>query len=525
LTEIELKLSAAASALPALKAALEAMGKQSGAAASILISTYYDTPDLKLRQHHLTLRVRAQDGQHVQTVKADDLTGADFVSRGEWEAAIAGDQPDLDAPETARLLKRVVDKDELRPLFRTVIRRTVFELEPQPSARIEAAIDEGDIRGVGDEALEAISEIELELKSGDPAAIYDVALRLLDVAPLRIETRSKAERGYSLVAADGGTPEAVHVSPITLDAAMTVEDTLQRIGQRCLAHLLRNEPAVLTEQPEGVHQMRVAVRCLRSMLSALKPMLAGEHYLWTSTELKSLAGVLAAARNWDVFVVELLEPVERALPLERNLKRLAEAAEQKRRAAYHSAKQMLLSQEHTAAMLKLARWLAARGWRDQPVSERAALLLASIGDVAPGLIERRWRQCRKRSKRFDELTPDERHKLRIAVKKLRYTIEFLQSLFNEAGVKAFMKLLTPLQEDLGKINDVRTAHELVAEAAKDANQSGGAIALAGGIVLGWHERELMGQEPNLRKHVRCLRRARPFWPRGRAARIAVPAAI
>jgi triphosphatase len=50
-----------------------------------------------------------------------------------------------------------------------------------------------------------LSEVELELKSGDPAAIYDVALRLLDVAPLRIETRSKAERGYRQLVADGRT--------------------------------------------------------------------------------------------------------------------------------------------------------------------------------------------------------------------------------------------------------------------------------------------------------------------------------
>lgn len=45
---------------------------------------------------------------------------------------------------------------------------------------------------------------------------------------------------------------------------MTVENVLQRIGRRCLAHLLRNEPAALADQPEGIHQMRVAIRRLRS---------------------------------------------------------------------------------------------------------------------------------------------------------------------------------------------------------------------------------------------------------------------
>jgi inorganic triphosphatase YgiF len=517
LTEIELKLTAAPGDLPTLTRALEAMGKQSSTTASLLTSTYYDSPDLKLWQHHLTLRIRAQGAQHVQTVKAGDVMGADLISRDEWEDVIAGDQPDLDAPQTGRRLKQKVGKGELRPRFTTMVRRTVMELEPQPSTRIEAAIDEGEIRATEGNAVEPLSEIELELKSGEPAAIYDVALRLLDVAPLRLETRSKAERGYALVTPDGGRPPTVHVKPVMLDAVMTVEGMLQSIGRSCLAHLLRNEPAALADQPEGIHQMRVAVRRLRSVLSALKPMLPAEHYRWTSDELRWLAKALGPARNWDVFATNLLEPVERALPRERDLKQLAEAAERGRRAAYDDAKRVILTREHTAEVLKLARWFEARGWRDQLTSEHAALFLTSIGDVAPGLIERRWRQSRKRSKRFDELTPPQRHKLRIAVKKLRYTIEFLRSLFDKSKVKDFMKVLAPLQDDLGQINDVRTAHELVAEIARHANENRDAIARAGGIVLGWHDRVLFDQEPRLRKHVRRLRRAKRFWLRKRLA--------
>jgi inorganic triphosphatase YgiF len=517
LTEIELKLTAAPGDLPALMQALEALGKRTSTTASLLTSTYYDSPDLKLQQRHLTLRVREQGAQYVQTVKSGDLMEADFISRGEWEDLITGNEPDLDAPQTGHRLKQKVEKGELRPLFTTIVRRTVIELEPVPSTRIEAAIDEGEIRSTDGKAVEPVSEIELELKSGDPVAIYDVALQLLDIAPLRIETRSKAERGYALVAPDNRKPSAVHAKPLTLDAAMSVESMLQSIGRWCLVHILRNEPAVLADQPEGIHQMRVAVRRLRSVLSALKPMLPSEHHRWTSDELRRLARTLGPARNWDVFATSLLEPVERALPLERDLEHLAETAEQRRQAAHDDAKQAILTRQHTTSVLKLARWFEARGWRDQPVSEHAALLLASIDDVAPGLIERRWRQSRKRSKRFDELTPSQRHKLRIALKKLRYTIEFLRSLFDKSKVKAFMRLLTPLQDDLGKINDVRTARELVTEVARQANENRDAIARAGGIVLGWHDRVLFEQEPRLRRHVRRLRRAKRFWPQERVA--------
>jgi triphosphatase len=375
LDEIELKLAAAQGDLPALKYALDAMRKRGSTTTSLLLSTYYDSPDLQLRRHNITLRVREQDGQHIQTVKTGEFLGQDLVARGEWEDIIGGDRPDLDTPKTGRLLKGKVHKGELRPLFKTVIWRTVIELEPRPMTQIEAAIDEGEIRGIEGGAAEPISEIELELKNGDRAAIYEVALRLLDAAPLRIETRSKAQRGYALVAADGGRPQPVLVKSVILKAALTVEAVLQRIGRSCLAHLLWNEPAVLTDQPEGVHQMRIAVRRMRSVLSALKSMLPAEQYRCTSDELKRLAGSLAPARNWDVFAANLLEPVERALPVERELVYLAEAAEQRRRVAYDGAKQAILSQQHTRAMLKLAWWFEDRDWRDQPVSEQAAFRL------------------------------------------------------------------------------------------------------------------------------------------------------
>ena len=127
LTEIELKLSAAPGDLPALMQALEALGKRTSTTASLLTSTYYDSPDLKLQQRHLTLRVREQGAQYVQTVKSGDLMEADFISRGEWEDLITGNEPDLDAPQTGHRLKQKVEKGELRPLFTTIVRRTVIQ--------------------------------------------------------------------------------------------------------------------------------------------------------------------------------------------------------------------------------------------------------------------------------------------------------------------------------------------------------------------------------------------------------------
>jgi triphosphatase len=513
MAEVELKLAAPSEQLPQLREAIEALGSTEAAATSFLTSTYYDSADLKLRNHHLSLRIREGDGKHVQTVKSNGVANGDLLARGEWEDVIAGDEPDPMAPESGPRFNSIVIRDELRPIFTTSVRRTVIELQPDPSALIEVAIDEGEIRGAASGVAEPLSEVELELKSGEPTAVYDLALRLLDVAPVRIETRSKSERGYRLIEAGKQAIAALHAKPLALEASMTVEGVLQCIGRACISHLVLNEPAALAGDPDGIHQIRVASRRLRSALSALKPMLPAEHHRWALDELKWLADSLAPARNCDVFLESLVKPVEQALPLEPDLKHLAEAAEQRRRAAHESAREVIRSPRYSSATLKLARWVEARSWREQPASEEAARLFAGIGDIAPGLIERRWRQARKRSKRFGELSQDERHKLRIALKKLRYTIEFLESLFDGRRVKSLAKQLRPLQEDLGHLNDIRTAHSLVEEVTVEAEQRGGEIARAGGIILGWHDRGLADQEPKLRKHVRRLRKAKPFWPR------------
>jgi inorganic triphosphatase YgiF len=514
LPEIELKLSSSPEQLEKVKQTLESMGQVSSPAASVLVAVYYDSEELKLHQQGFSLRARDEDGRRVQTLKSHGGGNPDILTRNEWEDVITDHVPDFSAPQSGPRLTEVVLPGELRPLFKTIVRRTKFELEPRPSTRIEMALDEGEIRSAADDASEAICEVELELKSGDPAAVYDLGLRLLEAAPLRIETRSKAARGYKLISANGALEPPVYAARVPLDGSMTVEGALQSIGRSCIAHLLCNEPAVLAGAGEGIHQMRVAARRLRTALSALKPMIPMEQYRWVLEELKWLAGMLGPARNWDVFAANLLQPVVQALPVESELQRLAQVAEQRRRASYEQVEEAIRSQRYTVTMLKLAQWFETRNWRDQPASEQAALLFAPIGEVAPGLIERTWRRTRKRSRHFDQLTQEERHRLRIALKKLRYTIEFLADLFEHSEVKALKKRLRPLQEDLGHLNDVHAAHTLTEEVSRHVNEGGNEISRAGGIVLGWHDRGLIDREPKLRKGVKRLRRAKPFWRRG-----------
>ena len=132
------------------------MAPTSAASPSRLISTYYDTPDLALKRRGLSLRVREQSGRFIQTVKSGDPAGGDFLTRGEWEDELAESCPDPNAARSGEHLPDGIAGD-LQPLFATDVTRTTVEIEPAPATRIEAAIDQGEIRAAAGGGTEPIS--------------------------------------------------------------------------------------------------------------------------------------------------------------------------------------------------------------------------------------------------------------------------------------------------------------------------------------------------------------------------------
>ena len=502
-TEVELKLTARPADLPELRQALLAMAPDAVSSQERLVSTYFDTQDLALKRRGLSFRVREQAGRFVQTVKSADLTKLGALSRGEWEDPLPDSRPDFAAPESgAHLPEEVIS--ELHPLFVTDVTRAAFEIETLPGTRIEAAIDEGEIRSAGAEAAEPISEIELELKIGEGAALYDLALRLLEAAPIRIGTEGKSERGYRLVAGAETAPQEVHAEPVVLDAETTVDTALREIGRNCLVQALRNEPAVLSAQPEGIHQMRVAMRRLRSAISSLKEMLSAEDRRWVDEELRWLGGALGQARNFDVFATELLQTARAGTPDEAGWEELGETLERLRQAAYERVREAILSKRYTATIIHLVRWFEARGWQESVLSS------TPMGNIAPSVLDRRRHKLGQRSKGFGRLNPRERHKLRIAAKKLRYTIELFGGLFDKSDLQIYTRKLKGLQDDLGYANDVRVAHDFLGELFAELDPRGPAARAWVGV-LEWHDQRIAARERRLRKHLRRLTRATPFW--------------
>src|SRR5262249_20821889 len=153
-------------------------------------------------------------------------------------------------------------------------------------------------------------------------------------------------------------------------------------------------------------------------------------------------------------------------------------------------------------MLRLPHWFEARTWR-KGGAEPSPLLSSAIGEFAPCLLDRRWHELRKRSKGFRHSTARQRHKIRIAAKKLRHAIELLGSLFDQTELQAFVKRLKRLQDDLGYANDVYVAHDLLPELSHQG-ASWSAVGSAGARVLEWHENRLSRDKRKLRKRLRRL---------------------
>jgi triphosphatase len=457
-----------------------------------------------LARRGIALRVRQKNGHFVQTVKSDDRAGPGGITRGEWEDAIATGSPEPSATMTGRFLTPDV-ADQLVPLFRSeIVRRTVV-LSATGGTCIEAAIDQGRVYAPRQRAADPVSEIELELKEGAAGEIYDVALDLLATAPLRLECCSKAERGYRLAAPEAAPIAAVHAKAIELDGGMSGHATLQRIGFSCLDQILRNQAAVLAGLGEGIHQMRVGIRRLRAILSTFGPMLPDEQRRWAAEELRWLGSALGAARNLDVFEAEITSTTTG----DDAVAALIAAAEKQRKVAYRQAAKAICSARYARALLRLLRWFETQGWRGAEGTDKLA---APIDGISAQMLDRRYRVAKRRSRHFARQSFPQRHRLRIALKKLRYASEGLALLYDAPAVERYIKPLKRLQDDLGDANDMRVGRDITAALAQ-SGADGGGIAEAGAAIFDRHQRELAEHEPKLREHLAAMLATEPFWTR------------
>ena len=117
----------------------------------------------------------------------------------------------------------------------------------------------------------------------------------------------------------------------------------------------------------------------------------------------------------------------------------------------------------------------------------------------------------KRGRHFATLAEEERHEVRKALKKLRYSVEFFQNLYQGKRLKQYLQRLEALQDDLGHLNDVATARSLTERLRKENPKAGGDWRIGCGMVMGWHTQAAGILEPHLVQHWDRFAEAKPFW--------------
>lgn len=476
-------------------------GRRSRTAA--LHAVYYDTDRWALREAGYVLRVRREGKRFEQTLKG--VNAASVATRLEVNAPVAAQAPDLQAiPDGAlrRKLSRLIGGEELKPVFSIEMRRTKSLLAPQRETTLEAAFDMGVIRSGKRRA--PISEFELELVKGAPGALIACARELTSGLPLTISLQSKSERGYALAARKADAPLASR--QVTMPGDATASDAFARILAHCVSHFLGNWAAVTVAQdPEGIHQMRVALRRLRSALSLFGGAFRASMQKLES-EVRWLARVLGAARDIDVFQDEVLRPVMEAHGADRRLAVLAAFVTQRRRAAWVQVHTALASERFRRLAFDLVAATISRPWADKATEEPAL-------EFARARLARRHAKALKAGRRIGSLDEAKRHALRIRLKKLRYACDFFQALWPKTAPVRFLKRLSALQDVLGVMNDAAAARALLGEILGQHGDgaSGEALKYAGGVVVDWHVGHAVARSRLLKRRWQRFAKAHPPW--------------
>jgi triphosphatase len=355
-------------------------------------------------------------------------------------------------------------------MFETRIRRHIFRIEANGS-EIEVAIDRGEV--ASRTATREICELELELKGGETKELFRLARILAETVPLRLEVKTKAERGYELL--QGGGFMVEKAAEIDIAPKTAAGEAFRAIARSCLRQIIVNEPALCAGCADGLHQMRIGLRRLRAAIAVFAEMVGDEDQEKIKAELKWITGELGPARDLDVFAADVLDPLRASHPGDADIAVTHLDFEEKRKEAYVRAACCIRSDRFRSAVLDLAEWVETGGWGEAGGQHRKELRRCAVEEHAKEELARLRKQIKRKGAGLRHFGVRQRHRLRIRAKRLRYATEFFAGTFPGNGCAKrrleSLSALKDLQDALGGLNDLATRHALIA-GAPQANADG-----------------------------------------------------
>lgn len=318
----------------------------------------------------------------------------------------------------------------------------------------------------------------------------------------------------------GGVTEMriARARPVRLRRKMMVEEAFRVTVLECLAQVAANAPAVLQSRDvEGLHQMRVGLRRLHVALNAF-----GEEFRTPALKelrkrTKAFTDTIGPARDLDVFISELLEePAAAANGRSDAFANLRERAEDARKLAWDEAAASISSAAFSVFLDDVAVAAETHAWFTKGFSGTTNAHFAVDAPVKPTaarMLDEHLSRVMKRGRHMKTLGERERHRLRVALKKLRYAAEFFGPLYNKKPGKKYVRRLKALLDDLGSLNDVvavrgtltRLTHE---ESGKRLHPD---LCYAAGMVNGWHSARARALDKSAVRHWDKFRKLDPFW--------------
>lgn len=431
---------------------------------------FFDTPDFALARHGITLRLRKAG----RGAKMALLQG-----KAKLEAAVPSQEPDISAfgPEWHAALTSFLGNAPLAERASVSLRQTLRKF-----GGAELAFQTGHLATDGQKI--PFSELKI---SANTTSLPETALELADRFTLHLQPETPGQRAVRLA---GGPRPAVQKAMPGLRGEPCLDEAVEHIIRACLEQFQANMPVFCEGDEVGaVHQMRVAMRRLRSALSLFNRALPTPEFLTLRDDAKRVASAMGEARNWDIFIAMLRGGPATAFPDEVGFAALEAQCAAHRQAGYRQVQTLLKDPATTRFLLTADAFVAKRGWRGGLPAELLPRLAEPAKSFGAECLERLHRKVRKHGKHLAALPAHDRHLVRIELKKLRYAAEFFGHLFEPRGrVRHFNRAATALQDELGGLNDMATAEGLAARLEGGTPEALRAL----GIVLGWTAHAALG---------------------------------
>lgn len=463
-----------------------------------LHSIYLDTANHALARNGIALRLRRCVGRWELTLKYAGRQRGAVYERPEFTVPLPT-RPHLPFRLTEdtfrwRLAAIVAGRDLETSVVTDIRRRRIDVLAPGAAADspaiAELALDRVRVGGAEpDKGTAEYCEVEVEATGGSRQDVAAVARNLRRTFHLTVSRATKLARGLELLYGRAATDTGLAV----LEAHDTVEQTARKIVSRLLRRLRRCDPgARLGDDPEALHDMRVATRRLRAAVRALEAGFSASRRGFFLRELRWLGQTLGGVRDVDVQLANVRSFAAGAPPGHRTgLRKLIEYLEREREVRRTAMLSDLDSDRYVTLVLSLEEFA------DGPARSRVLAAREHIAVAGRRAIKRAFRRLLKRGQRVEAAAPapEDLHALRIRAKRVRYLMEFMRELTGKPG-RRLTRQLVRLQDLLGAYHDAVVAADFVRQFVEGPGKEVGPSTL---LALG----ALVGSDLRVAEHTRA----------------------